>query len=99
MMSRSIVSFLGRSLVSRLNVKQLRVGSLSTTLSSQDHCNHVRHCSSGTDYTPRRAVLYVPGSEEKKLRKIPSLNVDCAVMDCEDGVALNRKVTTIYKNE
>ena len=43
-------------------------------------------------YTPRRAVLYVPGNDERKLLKIPTLNVDCAVMDCEDGVALNRKV-------
>ncbi|XP_055965677.1 citramalyl-CoA lyase, mitochondrial [Sorex fumeus] len=42
-------------------------------------------------YTPRRAVLYVPGDDEKKIRKIPSLQVDCAVLDCEDGVALNRK--------
>ena len=43
-------------------------------------------------YRPRRAVLYVPGNDERKLLKIPFLNVDCAVMDCEDGVALNRKV-------
>ncbi|XP_074006924.1 citramalyl-CoA lyase, mitochondrial [Numenius arquata] len=42
-------------------------------------------------YIPRRAVLYVPADDEKKIRKIPSLNVDCAVLDCEDGVALNRK--------
>ena len=37
-------------------------------------------------------MLYVPGNDEKKLQKIPTLNVDCAVMDCEDGVAANRKV-------
>ena len=43
-------------------------------------------------YRPRRAVLYVPGNDERKLQKISSLNVDCAVMDCEDGVAINRKV-------
>ncbi|XP_055465677.1 citramalyl-CoA lyase, mitochondrial isoform X2 [Psammomys obesus] len=42
-------------------------------------------------YVPRRAVLYVPGNDEKKIRKIPSLNVDCAVLDCEDGVAGNKK--------
>ncbi|XP_012578842.1 PREDICTED: citrate lyase subunit beta-like protein, mitochondrial [Condylura cristata] len=42
-------------------------------------------------YTPRRAVLYVPGNDEKKIKKIPTLNVDCAVLDCEDGVAANRK--------
>ena len=50
----------------------------------------VRCCSSV--YTPRRACLYVPGNDEKKIRKIPSLDVDCTILDCEDGVALNRKV-------
>ncbi|XP_021357710.1 citrate lyase subunit beta-like protein, mitochondrial [Mizuhopecten yessoensis] len=56
-----------------------------------------RQLSSCTDtlptdkYTPRRAVLYVPGNDERKLQKIAGLNVDCAVMDCEDGVAINRK--------
>ena len=60
----------------------------------------MKHCCLATSarvvkerkYTPRRAVLYVPGNDERKLLKIPMLNVDCAVMDCEDGVALNRKV-------
>ncbi|XP_047482350.1 citramalyl-CoA lyase, mitochondrial-like [Penaeus chinensis] len=42
-------------------------------------------------YIPRRAVLYVPGSDERKLKKIPSLGADCIVMDCEDGVALSKK--------
>lgn len=40
----------------------------------------------------RRAALYVPGNDEGKIKKIPSLNVDCVILDCEDGVALNRKV-------
>ncbi|MGH0157905.1 UNVERIFIED_CONTAM: hypothetical protein FKN15_051637 [Acipenser sinensis] len=43
-------------------------------------------------YIPRRAVLYVPGNDERKLRKLASLNVDCAVFDCEDGVALSKKI-------
>ncbi|XP_052807437.1 citramalyl-CoA lyase, mitochondrial-like [Mya arenaria] len=43
-------------------------------------------------FTPRRAVLYVPGNDQRKLEKIPGLDVDCAVLDCEDGVAANRKV-------
>ncbi|XP_064618421.1 citramalyl-CoA lyase, mitochondrial-like [Liolophura sinensis] len=43
-------------------------------------------------FVPRRAMMYVPGSDKKKLGKIPSLQVDCAVMDCEDGVAMNRKL-------
>ncbi|XP_030642701.1 citramalyl-CoA lyase, mitochondrial [Chanos chanos] len=42
-------------------------------------------------YVPRRAILYVPGNDERKLRKLSSLDVDCAVLDCEDGVALNKK--------
>lgn len=52
----------------------------------------VRACSSSRHYQPRRAMLYVPGDDERKVKKVSSLNVDCAVMDCEDGVALNRKV-------
>jgi len=43
-------------------------------------------------FVNRRAALYVPGNEEGKIKKIPSLNVDCVILDCEDGVALNRKV-------
>lgn len=52
------------------------------------------HHTPGTSlrYVPRRAVLYVPGNDERKIRKLASLNVDCAVLDCEDGVALNKKV-------
>jgi len=40
----------------------------------------------------RRAALYVPGNDEAKIKKIPSLDVDCVILDCEDGVAVNRKV-------
>ncbi|KAM9319989.1 citramalyl-CoA lyase, mitochondrial [Gastrophryne carolinensis] len=43
-------------------------------------------------YIPRRAVLYIPGNDERKVKKIATLNVDCAVLDCEDGVAVNKKV-------
>lgn len=52
------------------------------------------HHSAGTSlrYIPRRAVLYCPGNDERKLRKLASLHVDCAVLDCEDGVALSKKV-------
>lgn len=49
---------------------------------------------------PRRAVLYVPTTDQKKTRKIPTLNVDTVVFDFEDGVALNQKVkgcVFIYK--
>lgn len=43
-------------------------------------------------YTPRRAVLYVPGNDEKKILKTTAMDVDCVVLDCEDGVAVNKKV-------
>ncbi|XP_034550370.1 citramalyl-CoA lyase, mitochondrial isoform X1 [Notolabrus celidotus] len=51
------------------------------------------HHSAGPSlrYVPRRAVLYCPGNDERKLRKLASLDVDCAVLDCEDGVALSKK--------
>nr|CAD7571030.1 unnamed protein product [Timema californicum] len=42
-------------------------------------------------YSSRRAVLYVPGDDTRKLNKALSLDADCIVMDCEDGVASNRK--------
>lgn len=43
-------------------------------------------------YTPRRALLYVPGDDLKKINKAFELKVDCIVLDCEDGVACNKKV-------
>lgn len=42
--------------------------------------------------------MYVPGDDEKKLRKTLELDVDCIVMDCEDGVALNKKVNMYGRN-
>ncbi|KAJ8253401.1 hypothetical protein GJAV_G00212530 [Gymnothorax javanicus] len=68
------------------------------------YCSIVWLCTSGSwrytghrflhgtqGYAPRRAVLYVPGNDQRKLRKLTSLDVDCAVLDCEDGVALSKK--------
>lgn len=40
---------------------------------------------------PRRALLYMPGDDLRKIRKATTLGVDCVCMDMEDGVALNRK--------
>ena len=34
-------------------------------------------------FTPRRALMYVPGSDARKLAKIPSLGADCVCLDCE----------------
>ena len=39
----------------------------------------------------RRAVLYSPGDDLKKISKAITLGVDCACLDMEDGVAVNRK--------
>ncbi|MCH7663006.1 MAG: CoA ester lyase [Chloroflexi bacterium] len=40
---------------------------------------------------PRRAMLYMPGSDRHKIEKATTLGVDSVCMDLEDGVALNRK--------
>ncbi|XP_076444980.1 citramalyl-CoA lyase, mitochondrial-like [Babylonia areolata] len=42
-------------------------------------------------YVPRRTLLYIPGHDLRKLRKVPELDVDCAVLECEDGVAHDMK--------
>ena len=47
-------------------------------------------------YTPRRSFLYIPGNEERKVSKATGLNSDCVVLDCEDGVASNKKVSLAY---
>ena len=48
----------------------------------------------------RRALLYMPGDDWKKITKALTLGVDCICMDMEDGVALNNKPkarTTVAK--
>ncbi|MBN2548182.1 MAG: CoA ester lyase [Anaerolineales bacterium] len=39
----------------------------------------------------RRALLYMPGDDMRKILKAITLGVDCICMDMEDGVAINRK--------
>jgi citrate lyase beta subunit len=39
----------------------------------------------------RRALLFTPGDDLRKIEKAASLGVDSVIMDLEDGVALNRK--------
>lgn len=39
----------------------------------------------------RRALLFMPGDDRKKIDKAASLGVDSIIMDLEDGVALNNK--------
>jgi citrate lyase beta subunit len=48
----------------------------------------------------RRALLYMPGDDWKKITKALTLGVDCICMDMEDGVAASRKAearTTIAR--
>lgn len=43
------------------------------------------------DTRARRAILYVPGNETRKIEKAATLSADSVCLDLEDGVALNRK--------
>lgn len=44
-------------------------------------------------YRPRRAVLYVPASNEKAIAKLPSLACDTVIFDLEDAVAPDAKAS------
>lgn len=44
-------------------------------------------------HTPRRALMYVPGDDKRKLRKANQLEADCIALDLEDAVAMNKKVS------
>jgi citrate lyase beta subunit len=39
----------------------------------------------------RRALLYMPGDDRRKIEKATTLGVDCVCMDMEDGVAIMQK--------
>lgn len=39
----------------------------------------------------RRALIYMPGDDRRKIEKAITLGADCICMDMEDGVAANRK--------
>ncbi len=39
----------------------------------------------------RRALLYMPGDDRRKIEKATTLGVDCVCMDMEDGVAITKK--------
>jgi citrate lyase subunit beta-like protein len=40
---------------------------------------------------PRRVLFNVPGSDERKITKAAGLQLDCVVLDLEDGIAINQK--------
>ena len=44
-------------------------------------------------YRPRRAVLFVPASNEKAIAKLPSLACDTVIFDLEDAVAPEAKMS------
>ena len=40
--------------------------------------------------------MYVPGMDQRKMDKVPSLGADTVVFDIEDGVAADQKVIINY---
>ena len=63
----------------------------STTSQRHSKGYHIKY-SNRVNYHPRRAVMYIPASDERKLKKSASLKIDTVVFDLEDGVAMNQKV-------
>ncbi|ORZ25847.1 Pyruvate/Phosphoenolpyruvate kinase-like domain-containing protein [Absidia repens] len=47
----------------------------------------------GQEPRSRRALFYVPGSDERKIHKSISIGADCVVYDLEDSVSANKKGT------
>ena len=67
----------------------------STSYQHQDVNIHDMHDDSSpakTLFHPRRTLMYVPASDERKTKKVASLRVDTVAFDLEDGVALSQKV-------
>ena len=70
---------------------------LCRTLLKTNPCRpQVRTLCDVQGFTPRRSFLYIPGNEEHKVTKATGLKADCVVLDCEDGVASNKKVKTVW---
>ncbi|EDV23849.1 uncharacterized protein TRIADDRAFT_26921 [Trichoplax adhaerens] len=55
------------------------------------HCSHTMKYHQRAAATPRRAIMYVPGYDDRKANKAATLTIDSIVLDCEDGVAINKK--------
>lgn len=43
------------------------------------------------EFKARRALMYVPGNDERKISKAAGLEIDGVILDLEDGVASSRK--------
>jgi citrate lyase beta subunit len=69
--------------IKRLFSGKLGTKEKSTTLTSSEE----------EDMPARRAMLYVPADDERKINKAAGLGVDSICLDIEDGVAINRKAT------
>ena len=70
-------------------------GNAATKESSQQFSSGVDVASESQrrrGFFPRRAVMYVPASDQRKTKKAATLSVDTLVFDLEDGVAANQKV-------
>lgn len=52
---------------------------------------YVRTYCSSVERRGRRVLFNIPGSDERKLNKVKTLDLDVAVFDLEDGVSFNRK--------
>ena len=70
-------------------VQVVRRMCVSSVLSQHQVTRGVSQCQ--VPFRPRRSLMYVPGNDDRKLSKIPALAADCVCLDCEDGVALNKK--------
>ncbi|XP_063699127.1 citramalyl-CoA lyase, mitochondrial-like [Culicoides brevitarsis] len=58
---------------------------------SRSLINGLRNVAIREVHTPRRALMYVPSDDKRKLRKSRELEADCIALDLEDGVANNKK--------
>jgi citrate lyase subunit beta-like protein len=100
---KTIVSSVRRSLTnSQLYTRSyadgnVNVTKVNTNIMQNQHffTNYSSRKNLQLKYTPRRAVMYVPGNDWKKINKIPSMKADSFILDCEDGVAINRKVSFV----
>ena len=61
------------------------------TVSTNRLCRSYASTNVRKPFTPRRALMYVPGSDERKIAKIPKIGADCICLDCEDGVSITKK--------
>ena len=96
---KSACRLLGRGCVARLSNPPPRLTRRAASTGSPTAEEEARPEAAGdaVSYIPRRACLYIPGHEEGMMRRIGQLGVDCAVLDCEEGVPVDKKVVCSLK--